>query len=216
MESLIHLFNTALGRLGGEQLPLNRSPLEDDATGTLCANLFPHVLDTVLSAHEWGFAKKRVALALLPEQTVQNPVYQFRYAIPSDCVKPVRLMHPTKNAAGGAAHALVADRSPAYHIEGTAILCNVKQAELLYVARVKEPKVWPPLFADSLAWAMAGELSSARINDTNKQQWCYQNYEVSLAKACAQDRAQQNPQKVPTPWQAARGNTILNTRRGSW
>ncbi len=195
MKSTIQLFNTALGRLGGEQIPYNRSPQEQDATGILCENLFPHVLDMVLEAHEWGFATRRVYLAKLPEQQPENPSYVFRYALPTDCVKPVSL----EGYAG-------VNRTPAYLIESNAILTNKQNAELVYIARVEEPRAWPPSFADALAWAMAGELASARINDSQKQNWCYQNYEVALAKAAARDRAKQNPHRKQSPWLVARGN----------
>ena len=141
MKSTIQLFNTALGRLGGEQIPYNRSPQEQDATGILCENLFPHVLDMVLEAHEWGFATRRVYLAKLPEQQPENPSYVFRYALPTDCVKPVSL----EGYAG-------VNRTPAYLIESNAILTNKQNAELVYIARVEEPRAWPPSFADALAW----------------------------------------------------------------
>lgn len=195
MKSTIQLFNTALGRLGGEQIPYNRSPHEQDATGILCENLFPHVLDMVLEAHEWGFATRRVVLAMLPEQQPENPEYVLRYAMPVDCVKPVRV----EGYAG-------VNRTPAYLIEGSAILTNRRNAELVYIARVEEPRAWPASFADALAWALAGELASARINDSQKQNWCYQNYEVALAKAAARDRAKQNPYRNRSSWLVARGN----------
>ena len=195
MKSTIQLFNTALGRLGGEQIPYNRSPHEQDATGILCENLFPHVLDMVLEAHEWGFATRRVLLAMLPEQQPENPDYVLRYAMPTDCVKPVSI----EGYAG-------VNRTPAYLIEGNAILTNKRNAELVYIARIEEPRAWPPSFADALAWALAGELASARINDSQKQNWCYQNYEVALAKAAARDRAKQNPHRKQSPWLVARGN----------
>lgn len=195
MKSTIQLFNTALGRLGGEQIPYNRSPHEQDATGILCENLFPHVLDMVLEAHEWGFATRRVLLAMLPEQQPENPDYVLRYAMPTDCVKPVSI----EGYAG-------VNRTPAYLIEGNAILTNKRNAELVYIARIEEPRAWPPSFADVLAWALAGELASARINDSQKQNWCYQNYEVALAKAAARDRAKQNPHRKQSPWLVARGN----------
>ena len=195
MKSTIQLFNTALGRLGGEQIPYNRSPHEQDATGILCENLFPHVLDMVLEAHEWGFATRRVLLAMLPEQQPENPDYVLRYAMPTDCVKPVSI----EGYAG-------VNRTPAYLIEGNAILTNRRNAELVYIARVEEPRAWPASFADALAWALAGELASARINDSQKQNWCYQNYEVALAKAAARDRAKQNPYRNPSSWLVARGN----------
>ena len=195
MKSTIQLFNTALGRLGGEQIPYNRSPHEQDATGILCENLFPHVLDMVLEAHEWGFATRRVVLAMLPEQHPENPDYVLRYAMPTDCVKPVSI----EGYAG-------VNRTPAYLIEGNAILTNKRNAELVYIARIEEPRAWPPSFADVLAWALAGELASARINDSQKQNWCYQNYEVALAKAAARDRAKQNPHRKQSSWLVARGN----------
>ena len=195
MKSTIQLFNTALGRLGGEQIPYNRSPHEQDATGILCENLFPHVLDMVLEAHEWGFATRRVVLAMLPEQHPENPDYVLRYAMPTDCVKPVSI----EGYAG-------VNRTPAYLIEGNAILTNKRNAELVYIARIEEPRAWPPSCADVLAWALAGELASARINDSQKQNWCYQNYEVALAKAAARDRAKQNPHRKQSPWLVARGN----------
>lgn len=195
MKSTIQLFNTALGRLGGEQIPYNRSPHEQDATGILCENLFPHVLDMVLEAHEWGFATRRVVLAMLPEQHPENPDYVLRYAMPTDCVKPVSI----EGYAG-------VNRTPAYLIEGNAILTNKRNAELVYIARIEDPRAWPPSFADVLAWALAGELASARINDSQKQNWCYQNYEVALAKAAARDRAKQNPHRKQSPWLVARGN----------
>ena len=194
MKSTIQLFNTALGRLGGEQIPYNRSPHEQDATGILCENLFPHVLDMVLEAHEWGFATRRVYLAKLPEQQPENPSYVFRYALPTDCVKPVSL----EGYAG-------VNRTPAYLIESNAILTNKRNAELVYIARIEDPRMWPPSFADAMAWAMAGELAAARINDSQKQNWCYQNYEIALAKAAARDRAKQNPHRRRSPWLVARG-----------
>ena len=90
--------------------------------------------------------------------------------------------------------------------KGNAILTNKRNAELVYIARIEEPRAWPPSFADVLAWALAGELASARINDSQKQNWCYQNYEVALAKAAARDRAKQNPHRKQSPWLVARGN----------
>ena len=211
MQSLIHLYNTALAELGGEQIPLNISPIESDAVGAICQNIFPHVLDTVLEAHEWGFARARAVLALLPEQEPRNRSYLYRYALPSDCVKPIRIVVPRQ---GAAAYPARVNRSPAYVIEGQNILCNVEQAEFLYVSRVTFPKLWPAYFAEVLVWKMASGLASARNNDKQQKQMCDQMYEYSLAKACAKDRAMQNPHDVVSPWGAARGNRGVMPPRG--
>jgi hypothetical protein len=193
MQSTIHLFNTALARLGGEQLPLGRSPRESGTAGQICENLFPHVLDMTLAAHTWSFARQRVDLAALPEAKPGNPEYRTAYALPADCVKPERL----EGCAG-------VNRHPAYVIEGRNILANEGQAVLVYISRVDEPALWPPYFADALAWGLAGELASARINDSQKQQWCLQNYKIALAEAIARDQAQQNPLPARSAWNEAR------------
>jgi hypothetical protein len=192
MQSTIHLYNTALGRLGGEQLPLGRSPREGGATGQLCENLFPHVLDLTLAAHAWSFATKRVELALL-DPADPNPAYRLAYALPSDCLKPLRL-----EGYGGW------NLSPSYVLEGRTLRCNTDYATLVYAAREAEPLRWPPFFADALAWALAGEVASARINDSQKQQWCLQNYRIALAEAIARDQAAQNPAPPGSAWNGSR------------
>ena len=210
MQSLIHLYNTALAELGGEQIPLNTSPIESDTVGAICQNVFPHTLDTVLESHEWGFAKARVVLALLTEQSPTSHSFQFRYALPADCVRPVRIVIPQ----GGAVFPSQDNRPPAYVIEGQSIFCNVPSAEFLYVARISEPKRWPAYFADVLVWKMAAHLATARNNDKQQKQMCDQMYEYALAKACAKDRAMQNPQRQSSPWQEARGNAGARQSRG--
>ena len=197
MQSTVQLYNIALARLGGEQLPWNISSQENDAVGVLCDNLFPQVLDLTLTAHAWAFALKRGALAVVPKSGPVHVLYRLAYAVPSDCVKAVRL-----EGYGGV------NRSPAYVIEGENLCTNEQQAVLVYVARVTDPKKWPPAFADALAWALAGELASARLNDSQKQNWCYQNYKVALGDAIARDRATQNPYAPVSPWQAARFGTM--------
>jgi hypothetical protein len=193
MESTVSLYNLALARLGGDQTPLNISSIEDDAVGVLCKNLFPHVLSLSLARYDWSFARKRVALAELPGQRPENELYAYAYRIPADCLRPLRL-----DGYGGI------NRAPEYVIEGNAILTNVEQAVLLYSANVTDPRVWPPEFSDALAWMLAGEISSARLNDPQKQQMCWQAYQTSIANAIALDQARQNAPQPVSAWNAVR------------
>ena len=199
MQSTVMLFNTALARLGGEQLDERISPLETDTLGVLCTNLFKHVLDTTLTAHDWTFALRRVALAEVAD-AVENTEYPHAYAMPADCIRVVRL----DGSAG-------INRSPAYVIEGDLLRTQEDTASLLYVARVNDPLRWPPTFADALAWGLAAELATAKNNDMRKQQFCAQNYELSLSTAIARDCAAQNPHAALSPWKAARFGLYLPT-----
>lgn len=192
MQSTVQLFNTALARLGGEQLDRRISPQEGDTLGALCENLFPHVLDLTLGAHAWSFAQKRAALALV--QTVDDDAaYPYAYALPTDCVRALRL------EGFGALN-----RSPAYIIEGDTLRATVSGATLLYVRRITDPRRWSAAFADALAWGLAAELASAKLNDSRKQQWAMQNHELTLERAIARDCAGQNRLRPVSPWQAAR------------
>lgn len=197
MQSTVQLFNTALARLGGEQLDDRISPQETDTLGTLCDNLFPHVLDLTLASHAWSFAQRRAVLALVQVVDTDHP-YPYAYALPSDCVHALRL-----DGLGAP------KRSPAYIIEGDTLRATVSGATLLYVQRVTDPRRWPPTFADVLAWAMAAELASAKLNDSRKQQWARQTYDLALERAIARDCRSQNKFQPVSAWQAARFGTAM-------
>jgi len=199
MQSTVQLFNTALARLGGVQLDERISPLETDTLGVLCTTLFKHVLDSTLAAHPWSFAQRRVALAEMAD-AVENTEYPHAYALPSDCIRVVRL----DGCAG-------VNRSPAFVIEGETLRTREDAASLLYVQRVNDPLRWPPSFADALAWALASELATAKENDMRKQQFCAQNYEISLSTAIARDCAAQNPNAHLSPWKSARFGLYMPT-----
>jgi hypothetical protein len=197
MQSTVQLYNLALARLGGEQLLQNISPQEGDTMGRLCDNLFPHVLDMALQAHSWGFALRTITLPLVPTPKGGNGgVFSYRYRVPADCVRPVRLQ------GGGFG------RSPAYVVqgsdEGSDLLTNESPATLIYVAREMDPKRWPPMFADALAWGLASELATARINDPQRQQYYAQVYRAALLDASVQDMREINPVPIQSGWDVAR------------
>jgi hypothetical protein len=202
MQSTVQLFNTALARLGGDQFQPLISPQEEGNTlGILCENLFPHVLDMALQAHTWGFALRSDSLALKTESPEEERAgrsgFAYRYKLPEDCVRPDALEGGSPN------------RSPAYVIRGSSegvrvLLCDENPAILTYVSRVVDPRLWPPLFADALAWGMAAELATGRINDPQRQQMCLQMYRAALAEASAQDMRETNPRPPVSGWNAAR------------
>ena len=178
LNSTVGLFNQALALLGGEQLSSVEAPWEDSTLGRLCLNNFPPVLDLALNAHDWSFALCRVTLA------EKAP---GRYALPSDCLRPVRVI-------GGRPFVL----------EGFDLLTPAAPAELLYVRRVEDPALWPPNFRTALAWGLAAVLAPARNNDIQKQQLCLQQYQLNLSEAMARDNNSQKPEDPPSEWVLAR------------
>jgi hypothetical protein len=187
--STVGLYNLALALLGGEQLFTVDSTWEQNTLGILCNNHFPAVLDQALEAHPWSFARDRKDLAQTgrQNQTQAGRSYRWRYALPSDCLRPVELT-------GGRPFVL----------EGRHLLTDADQAELIYVRRVEDPREWPPAFRTALAWGLAVVLASARNNDPRKQQMCLQQYQRALGEAMARDNNMQQPAEELSAWELAR------------
>ncbi len=186
MQSYVSVCNTALARLGGDQLGRFNSPDEDGAIPTLCRTLFPQTADFALAGFPWSFARKRAFLAL----TGEGPAgYVLRYALPADCLRPIEIV------GGGANSAPVP-----YILEGRDLLTGQAAAQLAYVARLHDPALWPPAFADAVAWGLAVELSTALINDPRRQQWYAERFQRSLADASGADMAMQRPGREECPW----------------
>ena len=185
MQTSVGICNVALARVSGHQLERINSIDDDSTAGTLCRNLLPHVIDVALGQLQWSFAMREAVLAeKRQESTVPDGEYPCRFALPSDCLYPVRL----KSGA--------ATMHPAYMIQGRDIVTGFSPAVLVYVARGHDPSGWPPLFADAIAWALAAELATAMVNDVRRHQFCLQNYQTALYQARA---AELNSQQVDVP-----------------
>lgn len=184
--STVGLFNLALACLGGEQLSSVQAPWEDSALGRLCLNLWPQVLDEALSAHPWSFALERKLLAE-KEEPRPRPGYRRRFALPSDCLRPVGLVD---------GHHFI--------IEGQDILTDASIADLTFVRRLEDPALFPPAFRQALAWGLAAVLATAKGNDPRLRQECLQRAQAFLLEAMARDENSQQPAHEPTPWELAR------------
>jgi len=184
--STVRVFNQALALLGGAQLSSVDSPWEQSELGILCVNNFPGVLDNALEANDWSFARGRKPLAEKPDSSPRRG-YSRRYALPSDCLRPIKLT-------GG----------HNYVLEGQHLLTNAAPAELHYIRRVEDPRIWPPSFTAALAWGLAAILAMARTNDPQMQQVCLQRYNLALSEAMARDANMQQPIEGPTDWERAR------------
>lgn len=187
--SEVSIYNRALGFLGGDQLSSVEAPWEDSSLGRLCRNLFPAVLRGALEQHSWSFATARAYLAQKVGEEPGHPQYRFRYGLPADLVRVVRVYGP-----GGG--------EELHTREGGHILTNAWPATLLYVREETDPSLWPPAFAEALAWKLAGELASGRLNNSGKQAECFKNYLVCLEAARANDQNSLNPARPRSRWLA--------------
>jgi hypothetical protein len=175
----------ALAFLGGGQLEHVHSGDESSYSARLCDNLFPSVRDYCLSLHPWSFALRRSELARLDGDG--GP----RYQLPADCLRAVRVEDGTPAGAD-------------FEIEGGALATAAGSASLLYVGRADEPALWPPAFANALAWSLASVLASSLNNDVRRQQMCQQAALAALATAVNADLGGQRPAKRSGSWVRSR------------
>lgn len=188
-QSTVGLFNLALGFLGGEQLSSIQAPWEDSTESRLCQNNYPHALRLALSAHNWSFAMKIQELAEKPEDR-PVPGFERRFALPVDCLKPIRLEGDSE-----------------FIIQGKDLLSNDSEPRLYFVAYVDDPAMFSPSFFTAMAWQLAALLATAKNGDKQQAQYCGQQYNVALAEAASRDNNQQRPYPRPSHWHAAkRGN----------
>lgn len=196
--STVEVFNLALAWLGGEQLSSVESTWENSTLGILCKNNFSGVLNSALAAADWNFATKRIQLAR-KIGAIPHPQYSFRYSLPADCLRPGHLMG--------------ADPGGDFIIEQRDILTSQNPAQLAYVAKVEDPRLWPPGFVMALSWGLAAILATARLGDSRKQVECLKHYERALAEAWAIDRNQGGNLTISSQWLIARGSDSLTPRR---
>src|SRR3954469_18396454 len=87
MTSAVDICNRALSLISGRSsiAALDEGSTESDQ----CSLHYASTRDSVLSAHRWDFARAQLTLGSLSSSL---PPWAYKYAVPSDCVKPRFLM----------------------------------------------------------------------------------------------------------------------------
>lgn len=140
MASQVEIYNIALIALGAD-------PIVDIGDLTAHArtvdSLYSATRDRVLAAHPWNFALRRVALA-----ATDAPAFEFEtaFALPADpfCLR---------------AHRVYELEDSQWRVEGrtlvTSDLADTDACKLVFIARVDDPGLFAPGFADVLGLELA-------------------------------------------------------------
>jgi hypothetical protein len=201
MASAVDICNLALARLGDSATVTSIDPPEGSAQAEHCARFYPIARDTLLEAHPWKFATRRVRLAQLIVDTWN---WDYAYAEPADALKLLSVL--PASAANGT-------DTEEFEAETTAdgdpvILTNLEDASLRYVARVTDTTAFSPMFIDAMGWMLASYMAGPLIKgDTGAAaaRSCMQNALVALRQAQVSDANQRKirPEKIPS-WIAGR------------
>lgn len=138
--TVVSICNRALSRIGAQ---LITSLSETSQNAQHCNALYAGARDELLMMHEWSWALARADLTQL---VTEYTGWDYAYQLPVDppCLLPVQM---------------IGVGSQLFQREGSALLCNEDEVELLYIKQVTDPTVFDPLFVEALVLLMASKLA---------------------------------------------------------
>lgn len=153
MASAVDIANLALAHLGADAVIVSLSPTDGSVESGHCARFLPIARRAALSTHDWSFARKRLELAELINDSGD---WLYKYQMPTDCLRPRRVM--AANSLG------FPDRGGAdYDVEGDALYTNQSTATLLYTRDVTDTTKYPADFVTALAMLLSGYLAGPLV-----------------------------------------------------
>lgn len=178
------IVNLALNKIGAKKI----AALTDATPQAIQANVvWEYILDEVLEAADWNFAKIRLALSvstITPQYT-----YDYAYPLPADFL---RLAHHSPDDPAVYPGDESATDYP-YAIEtlsdgNLALLTNFDNSDgydlyIKYIKRVTDPAKFSPGFINALSWRLAAELSIYLTEGNTKFDFCMKMFAETLAHA---------------------------------
>lgn len=218
MASEVDICNIALGYVGDAAQVNAISPPDGSPQATHCARFYPVSRNSALERHTWGFATRRVALALTD---IQSNQWQYVYQGPSQALNYLRVMDPNSPddfsapllLAGQfpvAANSQVGVYTPQpFVVESDEtgrdlIYTNVEDALLAYTALVTDTTTFSPLFIEAVAVNLASKLAGPIVKGEEGRKLAMElraEYESALMKATTSDANQRRVQiALSSPW----------------
>ena len=218
MASAVDIANIALSHLGARAQVSAIDPPDGSVEAGYCARFYPIARREVLEAGNFSFAKKRVQLA---EVDNDSDVWAYAYARPSDCIRPLRVLQMRWVSGASLAlsypgdiqyadwewvDAVFTERGSAlFEVEGDVIRTNEPEAVLLYKRDVTDTSKLSPLATSAIGMVLAGYLAGPIIKGLDGArvgaQWREQGMAMMRMAAAsdangAEERAEHTPQHI--------------------
>ena len=151
MASVVNMCNSALNLLGASTI----SALTDDTKNArLCNQRYEPVRNRVFRSHAWNCLHKRVQLA----QNSTAPVveYTYAYALPSDCLRVLKVHNGTTDSIAS---------NIDYKLEGRNIVTNEGTVFIIYIAIDTDPNNYDTYLQESISHQLAADLAYAVTNN---------------------------------------------------
>ena len=151
MASAVDIANSALNLLGASTI----SAFTDDSKNARLINQrYEPVRNRVFRSHAWNCLHKRVQLA----QNSTAPVveYSHAYALPSDCLRVLKVHNGTTDSIKSAID---------YKIEGRNIVTDEGTVFIIYIALDTDPNNYDTYLQESISHQLAADLAYAVTNN---------------------------------------------------
>ncbi|MGL4668599.1 MAG: hypothetical protein ACRCWR_11820 [Saezia sp.] len=196
MTAEVDICNLALSHLGDTATVASIFPPEGSAQAQHCAVFYPIARNTLLEAHDWGFATVRIS----PPAKLHENYFGWRYAYmrPADAIRIISVTEPrgTNSDQSDIPYVLESD------VDGKRlILCNTESIVVKYIRLETNVSKYPPLFIQALSWHLAAMLAGPIIKGdagAAEAKRCMMMAQSSLEMAAVSDASQQNhkPEQV--------------------
>lgn len=188
MASIVKICNMALSHVGSGATISSINPPDGSVEAGHCSTFYDQARVELLEPGAWPFSLKRAELAQVTNTSTQ---WAFAYALPSDCLRALRVLRPTIGLTvfnQGDADINTDDKASAsFDIEGAVLFSNNEDAVLVYVRDVTDSGRFTASFTSALSYLLASYLAGPiikgsdgmRIGDGMRQR------AMSLAEAAA-------------------------------
>lgn len=179
--------NSALVKVGAKRI-IN---IDDGSpAANLCKEQLPKLADSVLRAHPWNCATKRIALGQLT--TTPAFGYEYEFKLPT---------------AGGEGHCLrVLELYPdeEFKIEGRKLLTDSNEASIRMIQRILYG-AYDAMLAEGLAWRLAVDAAVPLTNSGKKQENMIRGYLEFIGECRSIDGQEGTPlEPIQGPWLTSR------------
>lgn len=171
MASDVDVCNMALSHFGSESVVTSLSPVDGSVEAGHCKRFYSLARKEALEMAPFTWTKKRALMA-----AVDNPSssWSYAYALPGDCLSPVRVLQQARAAEwlfGSTSSALNADSlrvftergSADFEIEGQVLLTHEPEAVLLYVRDIADLTHFSAAFISGFSYLLASYLAGPLI-----------------------------------------------------
>ena len=193
MANAVDICNLALSQLGERGQIVSLDPADGSEYAAECKNYYPIALRKLLEEYDWSFMQTRARLNKLANFDSELYGYKNAYALPSDCVRVVRVSEA--NAENTMSH-FASEFPRNYEIQyskttdNRILLTNVDNAIIQYTLYRDVPVLFPTYFIEALVLCLAvylvGPLKRSDPASTIAQN-LRQAYEQTLSKAKTAD-----------------------------